>query len=795
MKGDGHRLLAIAFTSGLLLACQVSDSDAGLSKRTAGSAQGAPTAVRERTAQDLESARARQEAVVETLRRDLGSGHPETLVALAHLIALRTSLGDVDGGRPLFDEILALPPLVRRVLHALKPADPEIDVVSILGGLGELGAARANLEELLLRLQPILGRQHDVCVTVMGSLARVLFAQKNTPEAIAVLERIWKIREQSLGAEHAETLKAHENLVQGLKYARQPAKAVDSAESFDRARSAYSKALDALEHGPTPASFYMSTDRFISRPSDLDARDHAAVDRMLDIPNVDAAFEVLERYRATSIFMGEDFGVSLLARLHGTGANRGETTSGSELQEIGARINAITRALDRLDEAGLRQEALLAERSRLQTQRHKRLTSQLDDSAYTIIYRPVTRDIVRASLDPGTVLLSYSVGPEHTDLFVIVPQAPIEWHRLPVSAEVLRGRIEGFAEGLGLHQRGVEPIFSPRGPEARTALARWLFDTLVAPAGDRVVTAKRVLILPDGPLHRLPFAALMRPAENGRNQYLVEWKPTHLVQSLAAYIELRGRRPTEEARKKDRRGLFALGDPVYPGPHTARRPLPLAVRSALRISPSAGLQPLPNTAREVSAIGKLFAQAAEPQETLLAANATEEAVKQRLGRARYIHLAVHGFADDRQPDHSFLALSIPQELSEGRENGILEIWEIIDQLHFDAELATLSACVTGLGPEHSGEGLMSLSRAFQIAGARSVLASLWRVDDESTAELMIRFYRHLLSGMSKDEALRAAQSDLIRGPIQVPNQDGKVEVRDFTAPYYWAAFQLFGDWQ
>lgn len=788
----GHRSLAIILASGLLLACQISSSDVARSERTADSAQGASTADLERTEQELESARAHQEAVAETLRQDLGSAHPETLVAIAHLIEIRTSLGDVDGGRPLFDEILALPPLVRRLLHALKSTEPEIDVVSILGGLGEFGAARANLEELLLRLQPILGREHDACVTVMGALARVLFAQKATPEAIAVLERIGKIREESLGAEHQETLAVHENLAQGLKYASQSVKAPGDKESFDRARSAYLKVLDALERG-SESTFYMSTDRFTIRRSDLDVQNHEAVDHMLDIPNVDAAFEVLERTRATSIFMGEDSGVSLLARLHETGADRSETTSGSELQKIGARVNAITRALDRLDETGLRQSALLAERSRLQGHRHKRLSSQLDDSAYTIIYRPVTRDIVRESLDPGTVLLSYNVGPEHTDLFVVVPQAPTEWHRLPVSAEVLRSRIEGFAEGLGLHQRGVERIFSPMDPEARTAQARWLFDTLIAPAGDRVASAKRLLILPGGPLHRLPFAALMRPAENGRDQYLVEWKPIHLVQSLAAYIELRGRRP--EGAKKESRGLLALGGPAYPGPHIARRPLPLAVRSALRISPSAGLQPLPNTAREVSAIGKLFARAAEPQETLLAANATEEAVKQRLGRARYIHLAVHGFADDQQPDHSFLALSIPEDMPEGRENGILEIWEIIDQLHFDADLATLSACVTALGPEYSGEGLMSLSRAFQIAGARSVLASLWRVDDESTAELMIRFYRHLLSGMSKDEALRTAQSDLIRGPIQVTNQYGGSEVRDFTAPYYWAAFQLFGDWQ
>ncbi len=74
-------------------------------------------------------------------------------------------------------------------------------------------------------------------------------------------------------------------------------------------------------------------------------------------------------------------------------------------------------------------------------------------------------------------------------------------------------------------------------------------------------------------------------------------------------------------------------------------------------------------------------------------------------------------------------------------------------------------------------------------------ASLWNVDDESTAELLIRFYRHLLDGKSKDDALRAAQMELIWGPIEIVQEDGTVVERDFSAPYHWAAFQLIGDWK
>src|SRR5258707_9276057 len=85
-----------------------------------------------------------------------------------------------------------------------------------------------------------------------------------------------------------------------------------------------------------------------------------------------------------------------------------------------------------------------------------------------------------------------------------------------------------------------------------------------------------------------------------------------------------------------------------------------------------------------------------------------------------------------------------------RDNGLLQAWEIFEQVHIDADLVTLSACETGLGQEIGGEGLIGLTRAFQYAGARSVLASLWNVADESTADLMRRFYGHLKAGLSKD---------------------------------------------
>ena len=103
-------------------------------------------------------------------------------------------------------------------------------------------------------------------------------------------------------------------------------------------------------------------------------------------------------------------------------------------------------------------------------------------------------------------------------------------------------------------------------------------------------------------------------------------------------------------------------------------------------------------------------------------------------------------------------------------------------MRIDADLVTLSACDTGLGKILGGEGMMGLTRAFQYAGARSVLASLWSVGDRSTGELMKRFYGYLKAGQSKAEALRSAQLDLLRGS-------------EFSHPFHWAGFELVGDWR
>jgi CHAT domain-containing protein len=230
--------------------------------------------------------------------------------------------------------------------------------------------------------------------------------------------------------------------------------------------------------------------------------------------------------------------------------------------------------------------------------------------------------------------------------------------------------------------------------------------------------------------------------------------------------------------------VAAFGDPTYPAAADAVKDV--AVRAALRGMP---LAPLPATRAEVEAVGSLFPGHAR---VLTGAQAREEDVKALGKDVAVLHLACHGLLDSRFPLDSGLALAIPEAPAPGQDNGLLQAWEILEQVRLDADLVTLSACETGLGAEMGGEGLVGLTRAFLYAGARSVISTLWSVADESTAELMRSFYGELARGRSKAEALQLAQRGLIDQP-----KGSKVVPQGYepSHPFFWAGFVLTGDWR
>jgi CHAT domain-containing protein/tetratricopeptide (TPR) repeat protein len=432
--------------------------------------------------------------------------------------------------------------------------------------------------------------------------------------------------------------------------------------------------------------------------------------------------------------------------------------------------------------------------ARLQSLRDDReeLTAKVRQASprYAALRYPEPLDLagVRATLDPGTVLLSYSVGKDKTLLFVVRPAADRGGQQgvvvltLPIGEQRLREEVATFRRAIqrpalvpdaGADVRGIRRV---QPPELDNRL-RSLYDLLIRPAERHIASSQRVLISPDGPLHGLPFGALVRKEANRRPSYFVEWKPLHVVASATLYAQLRQERNTRAAGGES--ALVAFGDPVYPAADAASADAlrDVTVRSTLRRGNA--LWPLPATGREVRAIAELYGPGAQ---VFVQEDATEERAK-AVGRGpRYLHFASHGILDQRFPLNSGLALTIPEAPAAGQENGLLQAWEVFDHVRIDADLVTLSACETGLGAEMGGEGLVGLVRAFQYAGARSVAASLWSVEDDSTATLMTKFYMALKAGKPKDEALRWAQLAVLRD-------------QRTASPFYWAAFQLYGDWR
>jgi CHAT domain-containing protein len=300
----------------------------------------------------------------------------------------------------------------------------------------------------------------------------------------------------------------------------------------------------------------------------------------------------------------------------------------------------------------------------------------------------------------------------------------------------------------------------------------------------------------------LPFALLVRKTDPVEGQgerdfeYLVEWKPLHSVLSATVYDELRNQRQTQPVERTADLALVAFGDPKYPSKKAGAdlatdRSIDVHVRAAA--GRGFDFHPLPYSREEVGRIAALYPNGTA--RTFLGVEASEERAKSIGKSARILHFATHGRYDNRFPLNSYLALTIPREFRRDQDNGLLQAWEIFESVRLDADLVVLSACESGLGDEIDGEGLKGLTRAFQFAGARTVVASLWQVDDQATAELMQRFYLYLKMGASKDEALRAAQLELIQNSIEMKNRQGQVVRRDLSSPYYWAAFQMIGDWK
>ncbi|MEN8163332.1 MAG: CHAT domain-containing protein [Acidobacteriota bacterium] len=366
------------------------------------------------------------------------------------------------------------------------------------------------------------------------------------------------------------------------------------------------------------------------------------------------------------------------------------------------------------------------------------------------------RDVATVA-DTGTILLSYVVGKDRSLVMTVTVdadgRASLKASVLPVGADELSLKVDIFRALINRGKSGalLEPALRDQ--------AERLFRVLIEPCRDDIESADRVLILPDGPLLDLPFAALIDP-ENG--VFLGQWKALVFNPSAGVVAALKGLRTTQSRPQPK---LVAFGDPLVSPGEGLEKPK--------------GLGPLPGSRSEVENIAQIFGKDAT---VFLGADATEAAVRDVTPGATFVHFAVHALADRRTPMESALFLSAGNGgRDDSGDDGVLKAFEIMNEMVIDAEVVTLSACGTAGGREVPGEGIVGLARAFQFAGARSVVVTQWPVSDQSAASLMSGFYDRLERGVGPAEALRGAQNDqLMLGGTS-------------THPFHWAAFQVMGD--
>jgi CHAT domain-containing protein len=396
--------------------------------------------------------------------------------------------------------------------------------------------------------------------------------------------------------------------------------------------------------------------------------------------------------------------------------------------------------------------------------------------AYDQITQPRSWDLRRIQKqvvnDDDTILLEYIVGVDKSYVWAIT--------RNSVTAHEISGDVGNAAEAV--YNLLKEP--APSGNQLDQA-AQTLSQMILSPVAGQL-NKRRIIVIADGTLNYIPFQMLPMPSSN--SEPLVAQHEIINAPSASILGELR-----EEVASRGKRSkvLAAFGNPAF-GPArdqiaSARTESGEHLRYALRdielngdsFDPSA-IGQLFYAEREINNLREIATPAATFSATGFAAN-RDQLFKMDFSQYAILHFATHGFLNPTRPEHSGILLSTVDD--QGKElKGFIGLQDVYS-LRAPVDLVVLSACRTGLGKEIRGEGLVGLTRGFMYAGATTVVASLWKVDDEATAELMKHFYTEMLQNRkTPDEALRLAQNSIRQMP-------------QWSAPHYWAGFTLQGEYQ
>jgi CHAT domain-containing protein len=482
-----------------------------------------------------------------------------------------------------------------------------------------------------------------------------------------------------------------------------------------------------------------------------------------------------------------------------------------EYRRLGQQISALTqdwlrlRQLGKADAAAAEEKlsALIKERERLRGQAIANDGIPTDATRSKVLSPPE----IQRLLDDDTLLLEYAVAGERIHLWAITRDA-IRPYTLTGREEIERAadRLRGMLTVFEPQRRGVneqEYLARVRASVAQYKQAAFELSRMVLGPVAQQLGERRLVVVADGPLQYIPFEALP-PPQYPDNAYRSSGQPTYtpllathevVYQPSASTLALLRIAPPRKATKE----VAVLADPVFdsdderaralqqkrgaPTPKSLPKDLGRSLRDVGDFGDGSGgfkLSRLQHSGEEADAITSsarpglwMKAVGFEANRSIATSNA--------LGQFRVVHFATHSLLNDQHPELSGIVLSMIDE--EGNsEDGYLSLGDIYN-LELPVDLVVLSACRTGIGKQVRGEGLMGLTRGFMYAGSSRVVASLWKVDDRATSELMRRFYQLMLrQNLPPAAALRKAKIEMM-------------ELSKWRHPFYWAGFVLQGDWK
>jgi CHAT domain-containing protein/Tfp pilus assembly protein PilF len=644
--------------------------------------------------------------------------------------------------------------------------------------------------ERALQLRVTISDRHGEATT-LNQLGRAYSAWKKPGKALEYYERalpIW----HAVGDSNGEVAALY-----GM------ARADAALDDLPRARQRTEAALDTINKLRTKvtsrnlrASYFASLQDVFKLHIDLLMRLH----RQQPAAGFDvAALKAYEQARARSM-------IDMLAEASADirqGVDPALLARERSLQQM---LNAEAERQTRLFGGQHKEEAVVAVRRKIEELLTQLLAVEADLKDHSPRYAALTQpaplglaEIQKVVTDDDTLLLEYSLGEERSYLWAVTPTS-LTSYELPSRAvieaaarrcyELLTARNLYVKFETAAEKRERVQQADAEYPTAAAALSNILLGPVAAQLGQ-----KRLLVVPDGALEYLPFAALTVPGKSNGAQF-VPLMVQHEVTSIPSASTLAVLRHELHERAQAEKVVAVFADPVFDktdervagyssrnagGHHGA--PVEAIALNAQEPAKSpdtdSALARLPYTRQEADAILALVPATGRKAALGFEANRTA-AMSEELIKYRIIHFATHSFLDSTHPELSSIALSMLDRQGKP-QNGFLRAHEVYN-LKLGAELVVLSGCRTGLGKEVKGEGLYGMTRGFMYAGSKRVVVSLWDVQDQATARLMTDFYRGLLGPKRPQTAaaLRAAQIAIWR--------EGR-----WKAPYYWAGFVLQGE--